>query len=382
MTSMKAIASAALVLFVLPVAAHGLAASEDFDGIIAQIVFRTDHFNNDSTTDWDFTQATMARIAVAGQNNGGTFTNGLTNQYLGDQAIFLNYDGISPANGGGTGHPGPSTGFGFHQSDGDHFALDSFQLGNNLVGYSLSVTITVLRDSTTLGSGTFDLNTSSTSDGITYTYDGDSSGGSARPYGTLTLDGRYANATNVELDYAGAATPLIDNVEVSAPDMTAPTVTATSLLTSYVGTGPSGFAVTFNEPVNDPPGDGDSDDVTNPANFLLVEAGTNATFDTVSCAGGRVDDDRQVPVAGVTYDSGSLTATVSLGGPLPAGTYRLFVCGTTSITDLARNQLNGGSDSTFDLAVLAITEVPALGRAGLSLLALLLAAGALMFLRR
>ena len=287
MTSMKAMTSAALVLFVLPVAAHGQVASENFDGITAQIVPSTDHFDNDSMTDWDFTQATDAQIAIAGQNNGGSFTNGLTNQYPGDQAIFLNYNGISPTQGGSGSPPGPSTDFGFHQSDEDHFALESFQLGNNLAGYSLSVTITVLRDATTLGSGTFDLNTSSTSEGITYTYGGDSSGGSERPYGTLTFDGRFANAATVELKYAGAATPLIDNVEVSLPDMTAPTVAATSLLTSYVATGPSSFTVTFDEPVNDPPGDSEPDDVTNPANYLLVEAGTNATFDTVSCAGGR-----------------------------------------------------------------------------------------------
>ena len=165
-------------------------------------------------------------------------------------------------------------------------------------------------------------------------------------------------------------------------DTTGPTVESTSLATTYVTTGPASFTVTFSEPVADPAGDSDPDDATNPANYLLVEAGGNATFDTLSCSGGVASDDTQVPVAGVTYDGGTLTATVSLGSPLPLGTYRLFVCGTTSITDLAGNPLNGGTDSTFDLAVLAITEVPALGPAGLALLALLLAAGALALLRR
>ena len=165
-------------------------------------------------------------------------------------------------------------------------------------------------------------------------------------------------------------------------DNAAPTVTATSLQTTYVVTGPSSFTVTFSEPVVNPRGTSDPDDVTNPANYLLVEAGTNGTFDTTSCLGGVVTDDAQVPVAGVIYDSMSQSATVSLGGPLPEGTYRLFVCGTTSITDSAGNKLNGGTDSIFDLAVLAINEVPALGRAGLALLVLLLAAGALLLLRR
>jgi hypothetical protein len=140
--------------------------------------------------------------------------------------------------------------------------------------------------------------------------------------------------------------------------------------------------VTFSEPVVNPRGTSDPDDVTNPANYLLIEAGSNTTFDTLSCAGGVVGDDAQVPVAGVIYDGMSLTATVSLGGPLPVGTYRLFVCGTTSITDSAGNKLNGGTDSTFDFAVLAINEVPALGRTGLALLVVLLAAGALLLLRR
>lgn len=97
----RAISSAALVLLLLPIAAYGAASSEPFDEITAQIVSTIDHFDNDSTTDWDFTQVTPAQIAIAGQANGGTFTNGLTTQSAGDRAIFLNYNGISPTNDGG-----------------------------------------------------------------------------------------------------------------------------------------------------------------------------------------------------------------------------------------------------------------------------------------
>ncbi len=210
------------------------------------------------------------------------------------------------------------------------------------------------------------------------------------PTETIALD---AGSSAIDAADDGAC-PATDQRGVSRPqgahcdsgayelDTTGPTVESTSLATTYVTTGPSSFTVTFSEPVADPAGDSDPDDATNPANYLLVEAGGNATFDTLSCAGGVVSDDTQVPVAGVTYDGGTLTATVSLGASLPLGTYRLFVCGTTSITDLAGNKLNGGTDSTFDLAVLAITEVPALGPAGLALLALLLATGALALLHR
>ncbi len=164
-------------------------------------------------------------------------------------------------------------------------------------------------------------------------------------------------------------------------DTTAPTVASTNLQATYVATGPSSFAVTFSEPVADT-GSGGADSVTNPANYLLVEAGANGTFDTQSCQGGLLSDDTQVPITGVAYDSGTMTATATLGSPLPLGTYRLFVCGTTSITDLAGNKLNDGSDSTYDFAVLEVTAVPALGPAGLALLSLLLATGALALLRR
>ena len=138
-------------------------------------------------------------------------------------------------------------------------------------------------------------------------------------------------------------------------DTSGPAVSATNLLATYSGTGPSSFTVTFSEPVSDPAGSAGADDVTNTANYLLVEAGGNGAFDTLSCAGGVISDDTAVPISGITYDGGTLTATVSLASPLPVGTYRLFVSGTTSITDLAGNPLNGGADSTFDFAVNAIT---------------------------
>ena len=147
----------------------------------------------------------------------------------------------------------------------------------------------------------------------------------------------------------------VSNTLALTYDTSGPAVSATNLLAAYSGTGPSSFTVTFSEPVSDPAGSAGSDDVTNAANYLLVEAGGNGAFDTLSCAGGIISDDTAVPVSGVTYDGGTRTATASLGSPLPVGNYRLFVSGTTSITDLAGNPLNGGVDSTFDFAVNAVT---------------------------
>jgi hypothetical protein len=139
--------------------------------------------------------------------------------------------------------------------------------------------------------------------------------------------------------------------------------------------------VTFDEPVSDT-GSGGADSATNAANYLLAEAGTNGTFDTVSCAGGLVLDDAQVPLSDVTYDGGAMTSTVTILSPLSFGSYRLFVCGTTSITDLIGNPLNGGTDWTFDFGVVAVPAIPVLGFRGLVLLALLLAGGGVVFLRR
>ena len=123
--------------------------------------------------------------------------------------------------------------------------------------------------------------------------------------------------------------------------------------------------ITFNTDANNPAGDSEEDDVTNPNNYMLVQAGINQTYDTESCAGGLQGDDANILTGSVAYDNtDGFVSTVTLNGgmSLPWGEYRLFVCGTTSITDQAGNLLNGGSDSilTFTLAQL-ITGLPNTG---------------------
>ncbi|RPI87806.1 MAG: sortase, partial [Chloroflexi bacterium] len=84
----------------------------------------------------------------------------------------------------------------------------------------------------------------------------------------------------------------------------------------------------------------------------------------LSCAAGLNGDDVQVPTGPVTYGNsgggGPFVATVRLnsGTALPNGTYRLYVCGTTSIVDLAGNPLNGGADDqrTFNVLVLGAVK--------------------------
>ncbi len=123
--------------------------------------------------------------------------------------------------------------------------------------------------------------------------------------------------------------------------------------------GPKQITVQFNLPVMH---DGGPDAANYPGNYLLVEAGKNGLFDTVSCAAGLAGDDLRRTVNAVAYNTTENLATLTInnGQPLPAGQYRLFVCGSTSILSLAGYHLNGdlvgGADSTIDFTVL---ETPA-----------------------
>jgi LPXTG-site transpeptidase (sortase) family protein len=159
------------------------------------------------------------------------------------------------------------------------------------------------------------------------------------------------------LDTAGntnSASTSTDNIITY--EISGPVITVSTLNTKYTSKGPATFTVTFNEEVYDPEGNTDPEDVTNPANYLLVERGVNRIFDTVSCAEGVTPDDTQITIDMVTYNSDTLTSTITLNEPLPIGKYRLFICGTTSIVDVARNPLNGGTDAIYNITVLPATD--------------------------
>ena len=198
--------------------------------------------------------------------------------------------------------------------------------------------------------------------------------GSGTTY-NVAVSGMTNGGTVIATVAAGVATDAASNPNNSSTstdntvtyDSGNPTVVSTNLVASYTGTGPGSFVATFSEAVNDPAGNTVTDDVTNPANFLLVNKGTNGVTDTGSCAGGVVADDTQVTVTSVVYNPATFQTTVTLAGSLLVGSYRLFICGTTSIVDLAGNHLNGGSDYTFDFVVqaspqrTASTSLPATG---------------------
>jgi hypothetical protein len=103
--------------------------------------------------------------------------------------------------------------------------------------------------------------------------------------------------------------------------------------------------------------DGSINAANNPVNYLLVEKGRNNKFDTVSCQAGRSGDDVAMNFSSVAYnrlmDHGhlSFTATLKLNPALQSGNYRLFVCGSTSIENLAGIKLNNGSDTVISFSL-------------------------------
>ena len=112
-----------------------------------------------------------------------------------------------------------------------------------------------------------------------------------------------------------------------------------------LGTGISQLAVQFNRQMQS---DGGESAANNASNYLLLEDGLDGIFQTTSCAGGVRGDDAQVSVDRADYDASKYFSTLGINGgaPLGMGKYRLLVCGTTSIQDLAEGKLNGGQSDT------------------------------------
>jgi LPXTG-site transpeptidase (sortase) family protein len=109
--------------------------------------------------------------------------------------------------------------------------------------------------------------------------------------------------------------------------------------------------VTFNKDVYNPAGNTDPDDVTNPANYILVSDNGDG-IQTTSCTTGITGGDVVIPVNSVVYTngggSGPFVATVNINGgvALPVGAYRFIVCGSTSVVDLNQIPLAGNNQAT------------------------------------
>ena len=157
----------------------------------------------------------------------------------------------------------------------------------------------------------------------------------------------------------GTYTFAIQGTGADAPEVSFGTETYPSL-NATLANGITHLAVEFDSDVK---ASGDAESANNVNNYLLFASGPNGVFDTVSCAGGVVTDDVNVPINTAVYDdhdeSGPFVATLTVNNdvPLSGGDYRLLVCGTTSIYSTAGIKLGDGSDAVLDFNVVEKVEI-------------------------
>ena len=231
----------------------------------------------------------------------------------GDKALLVNYKSLVF-----------ETGFGFQSTDGSNFKLVSFQIESVLDGASVGLSMSVLSDGGSVGSGLFDLTTSSSSNGITYTLDGTDP--TLQPYGTFTFDSTYQNVDEVRFVFSGGAsigTFALDNIDISpAVTNSAPTVSGAPTdvtVTEDVASNLDLSAVTFADV------DGDSLTVT-----LAASAGTM----TASSSGG------------VTV-GGSGTGTLTLSGT--AANINTYLDTTSNVQYTSAANANGNDAATLTI---------------------------------
>jgi CSLREA domain-containing protein len=137
---------------------------------------------------------------------------------------------------------------------------------------------------------------------------------------------------------------------VNAPELFPPSVVSVSSPLRTIDEGgqySDGIAqllVNFNEQLQDVSGDTDPNDVTNPANYQLIMAGSNDSLQTSVC-GPLQGDDSAVAINSVIYNNISFQAALNLNGAAPLGNenYRLIVC-SAGLKDTDGNQLDGNFD--------------------------------------
>jgi len=145
----------------------------------------------------------------------------------------------------------------------------------------------------------------------------------------------------------------VDSIPTTADGMLTPGETLRSL---------TQILVRFSELMDETtPGD----EVTNPLNYLLIFAGSDGAFQTGTCDdvknGPGVDPaDLAIPISSVVYDDITSVATLTLGSGLNNGWYRLYVCGSATLRDLAGTALAGdgateGTDYTLDFRIYRTT---------------------------
>jgi len=121
----------------------------------------------------------------------------------------------------------------------------------------------------------------------------------------------------------------------------------------------SNLEVVFNKDMTH---DGGADAADNVDNFILVEAKDNG-FQTTACNATDFTNDTRITVNSAVYSNNSgagpfkTALSVNSGVNLPTGSYRLLVCGTTSVTDLSGNEINDGTDEVVNFIVVIGEQV-------------------------
>lgn len=108
----------------------------------------------------------------------------------------------------------------------------------------------------------------------------------------------------------------------------------------------SELQIQFDQALNNPLGDLDSNDVTNPDNYLIVEAGLDRVFSTESCAAGVAGDDVVIQINEVEYNPIFFTSTISTnnGNVLGLGNYQLVLCSGGGLQNIFGSELDGNDD--------------------------------------
>lgn len=181
-------------------------------------------------------------------------------------------------------------------------------------------------------------------------------------YNDATHHGFYFDDVSYRvIDSSTHATVAAFSTSFESNTSDSPAVMAAPVSGSYT-TSFNKITVTFNEALNDPTGNTLPDDVTNPKNYRLLQPGSNGVFDSVECSTGIQGDDSAISIDSVVYSSSLYQSVLSINGGsnLPAGQYRLLVCGTTSLVNTLGIPLNDepGTDSSYDFTIKKASSSP------------------------
>ena len=161
----------------------------------------------------------------------------------------------------------------------------------------------------------------------------------------LDGDGNDSAGTDFSLDFS---------VDQTAPEISVVGIDGDADATSGITVEPiHDLTLTFSEAMNDPAGDLESNDVTNPAHYALIGAGENGVLDTAVCETTQADDSA-VTINSVTYNENNFMVTIAFndGAALEDDIYRFALCGNNTLTDHAGNLLNNGESSfSFNFTV-------------------------------